>query len=337
MKNLIILLSMLFAVESFSRTTFLPENDMNIPVDAINYAVDQEAEFNRVIDTVDKHFSPVVEAMGSRLRFIRDWRDGTVNAYAYPSGNTKYIKMFGGLARHPRVTSDALMLVVCHELGHHIGGAVMIPNSWASNEGQSDYYAANKCFKRILSSEINLDREDSEELIPLKCGMYKWMSKNWRQCRRDIRNYKKRFRKQCKADFPGWRNRRARWNCYKQWDQPKNLVEEYEVINQPCDIYPNKKDQMICDRTIEAGKAVTAMFADMRGIRIPQVYTPSAKIVRYTSHTHPAPQCRLDTFVAGAVCEKSFDEEISSVDYSKGYCTRESSSVGYRPSCWFAP
>ena len=31
--------------------------------------------------------------------------------------------MFGGLAGHETITTDAFALVACHELGHHIGGA----------------------------------------------------------------------------------------------------------------------------------------------------------------------------------------------------------------------
>jgi hypothetical protein len=31
--------------------------------------------------------------------------------------------MFGGLARHELVTDDGFMMVVCHETGHHLGGA----------------------------------------------------------------------------------------------------------------------------------------------------------------------------------------------------------------------
>jgi hypothetical protein len=67
--------------------------------------------------------------------------------------------MFGGLARHETITEDGFALVVCHELGHHIGGAPKKvsawSNSWASNEGQSDYFANLKCLRRVFLNDDN--------------------------------------------------------------------------------------------------------------------------------------------------------------------------------------
>jgi Zn-dependent protease with chaperone function len=53
--------------------------------------------------------------------------------------------MFGGLARDPLVTKDGFSAVICHEIGHHIAGAPRKGFSWASNEGQADYFATTKC------------------------------------------------------------------------------------------------------------------------------------------------------------------------------------------------
>ena len=62
--------------------------------------------------------------------------------------------MFGGLARHKLVTPDGFALVACHEMGHHLGGAPR-RGGWASNEGQSDYYATTKCARRIWAEDNN--------------------------------------------------------------------------------------------------------------------------------------------------------------------------------------
>ena len=65
--------------------------------------------------------------------------------------------MYGGLARHELVTADAFALVVCHELGHHLGGAPKVgsASAWASNEGEADYFGTLKCFRRLFESENN--------------------------------------------------------------------------------------------------------------------------------------------------------------------------------------
>ena len=106
-----------------------------------------EDRFNAVIDLAEKAYQEVFKSKGRRLVVVeRKWSSGTVNAYAYQRGKTSYVAMFGGLARHPAVTADGFLTVVCHEIGHHIGGYPFV-NSWASNEGQSDYYATTKCLK----------------------------------------------------------------------------------------------------------------------------------------------------------------------------------------------
>jgi hypothetical protein len=57
------------------------------------------------------------------------------------------------------MTEDALQLVVCHEIGHHIGGLPRKKNDshWASTEGQSDFFATNKCLKKAWM--VHEDRE----------------------------------------------------------------------------------------------------------------------------------------------------------------------------------
>lgn len=65
------------------------------------------------------------------------------------------------------------------------------------------------------------------------------------------------------------------------------------------------------DRLMEAALVLTAFYADNRGIPHPRVDTPDVSVVRETLKTHPEPQCRLDTILAGR-------------DYQP------------RPNCWFA-
>jgi hypothetical protein len=67
--------------------------------------------------------------------------------------------VYGGLARHGEITPDGFALVLCHEIGHHLGGVPRYSgaNGWASNEGQSDYFAATKCLRRAWQSDQNED------------------------------------------------------------------------------------------------------------------------------------------------------------------------------------
>ncbi len=57
--------------------------------------------------------------------------------------------------------------------------------------------------------------------------------------------------------------------------------------------------QSIRDRKIDAFLAVTAQFADNRNLPHPRLETPDMTVVETTNLTHPNPQCRLDTMMAG--------------------------------------
>lgn len=160
-------------------TGIAPENDMWISADAksmLNANIDEE-EFNAVIDKVVAIYEPIISAMGETLKVERNWEDGTVNAFASRRGGTWNVAMFGGLARHEAITSDGFALVVCHELGHHIGGAPKkssVFSSWASNEGQSDYFATAKCLRRVFradqQSEAVLAKLDVPETVINTCA-----------------------------------------------------------------------------------------------------------------------------------------------------------------------
>lgn len=61
-----------------------------------------------------------------------------------------------------------------------------------------------------------------------------------------------------------------------------------------------------------AALTLTSYFASSRGLPAPQLSTPDPSVATVTNLTHPTPQCRLDTFLAGL-------------------------NEAPRPRCWFAP
>ncbi len=139
----------------------LPENDMKIEVNAKRFGGISEEQFNKTIDKVETLYMPIVGTYGGTLQVVRKWTDATVNAYAEQSGKIWKVSMFGGLARHETITEDGFALVVCHEIGHHIGGAPLyswkdsVNAGWAATEGQSDYFSTTKCLRRAWLSEDN--------------------------------------------------------------------------------------------------------------------------------------------------------------------------------------
>lgn len=143
MKTVIFSLFTLISLSAFAST---PDNNFYIGADEKAASLLKEKDYNRIIDRVQ-------EIYGDSVTINRDWKDGTVNAYAQIYDGDRYIFTFGGFARFPNMTEDSYALVLCHEAGHHFGGNPRMrrANRWASAEGQADYYATNTCMKQYYS------------------------------------------------------------------------------------------------------------------------------------------------------------------------------------------
>jgi hypothetical protein len=159
--------SLLMATSSVVKTElceFAPKNERYIPAaskegEATGISFE---EFNSILDRITKIYGPIIAAKGGTLDIQRLWDDGTVNASAERLGDTYRLNMYGGLARHELITPDGFMLVACHEMGHHLGGKPKFSSwwpigseTWASVEGQADYFGTAKCMHRMFLDMTN--------------------------------------------------------------------------------------------------------------------------------------------------------------------------------------
>lgn len=133
--------------------------------------------FNDVIRIANQVYAPEFRRSGLTFVLRGFWQSNDANAYAYPGEdpvevferkaregatlkdfNMRFRRadIHGGLARNPFMTPDGLLMVICHEIGHHLGGLPANQGHFASNEGQSDYFAATKCMRRVLSNYDNV-------------------------------------------------------------------------------------------------------------------------------------------------------------------------------------
>lgn len=268
-----------FFCSQFSFASILPENNRAIPVSDKNEGL-TEAQYNLVIDKVDATYRPIVEKLGKKLTIHRLWEDSRVNAGTTMKGKEIILRMYGGYARHPLISEDAYALVLCHELGHHLGG---IPRKifrsgnpgWPSVEGQADYFATLKCLRKVF-------RKDNNQEIVGKLSVTPFM------------------RDKCTATFK----------------------TDWEVA--------------ICIRTAVAGLVNSSISADIRNTEVPTLETPDQNVVEKTFEEHPVPQCRLDTYFNGAVCEVSSFRSLSDEDETIGAChISHGHLIGSRPECWF--
>lgn len=107
-----------------------------------------EQEFHKVLSVFVNVYDPIVAAEGGTFEIDADWTDGSVNAFAWREGKIYRIEVPGGLSRYSLFNEEAYILMICHELGHLLGGE---PSSHQiSFEGQSDYYSTEVCMKLVL-------------------------------------------------------------------------------------------------------------------------------------------------------------------------------------------
>lgn len=269
-------------------------------------------EFTQIMNSVFKAYSPEFQAKG--LTFIPQyfWNSSIFNAVAFkdgPGNNNARVLIFGGLAREPNLTADGILLVACHEIGHHLGGIPSYPADAPGQqypmavEGQSDYFATLKCLRRIYS---NMDYEAYLKTL-------------------------------ARAQFP------------------QQYLKDIQYMVKTCQsVYSNRRDMAVCIRSSMAGFNVASLFGayelaeaqevfKQTGERIPILHPvlfsrPDRSVVPFVNPIHPVAQCRLDTFFAGAICNKVSQQQLMSYrSVDEGVCSqRKGDKIGFRPRCWFS-
>ncbi len=117
-------------------------------------------------------------------------------------------------------------------------------------------------------------------------------------------------------------------------------VDPYVVLK--CsEVYSEDLEQnAICQRTAMAGYSLAKLFEDLKELETPiEFTTPDQEIVEYTNVAgYPSVQCRLDTYLAAGLCNKTPDDDVNESDINAGLCTHDSvNAIGARPLCWFSP
>jgi hypothetical protein len=156
----------------FSLSSFACDGGMFQNPPALLVANDlTRAEYEKRLSDFEEFFTPwVEEKLNSELIVFKSWSSNTINAFAERARGKVMINLFGGLARHPVVTRDGIDAVLCHELGHHLGGyPKKSGNRWSSAEGQSDYYATMKCLRLYWQNENN-EIQGVPELVRTECA-----------------------------------------------------------------------------------------------------------------------------------------------------------------------
>lgn len=281
-------LSSVGAVAEAKGGVFMPKNDLDLQDSLEAKSGITQAQFNAVIDRAEKIFKPIVAKQGGTLAVQRLWSDSTVNADAEQYGSTWNVNMYGGLARRKEITEDGFAMVLCHEIGHHLGGYPYVED-WAADEGQADTFATGPCAKLIY----NGDKANAS----------------------------------ARSQIPA-------------------------VAKAKCDaVYSDQEAQDLCYRVLLGGKSTADLLAALGNEKVDFAAKDPGQVTT-TDHTHPAAQCRLDTYVASAICTGVWDSSVIPGKVNgtgvNSVATQTQSGLYYcqdavatpnalRPRCWYKP
>jgi V8-like Glu-specific endopeptidase len=132
----------------------------------IKHFVDERSDLKRIsyLRNVFSEWKKVVRAkydIKIGLEKISKHSFNALNTSVSPIDNN--ISMSSGWLLTPQLSSDALFLMYCHELGHLIGGGVTFKeHPKYSVEGESDYWASKECFDLITDSKLNFAFEEND-------------------------------------------------------------------------------------------------------------------------------------------------------------------------------
>ena len=102
-------------------------------------------------------------------------------------------------------------------------------------------------------------------------------------------------------------------------------------------MFAAEADRAQCARGAMAGFSLASLFAALHKSSTPLTFGKvDPKVVGKMYDAHPAPQCRLDTYFRGALCDKPVSEDVSNSDESSGSCGfTEKLWKAARPLCWY--
>jgi hypothetical protein len=167
-RQLIVLLAAFYSSASFACNPYMTLGSPYYNPSRFQFVMDNGSraaggltheQYLEALSKLQRIYDPIFQAKGGELYFPpEDWDNGDVNGTVDRQGTKWRVRVFGGFARHPKTTRDAMLLVTCHEIGHQLAETAYYPNDpykWAAAEGQADYYSTLKCMRLVLADEDN--------------------------------------------------------------------------------------------------------------------------------------------------------------------------------------
>lgn len=102
---------------------------------------------------LEEEFGSQVANASKPMSASFDWKQIYLGAGALLNDGNFTIMLWGGMVRAPFMNYGILASILCHEVGHRLGGKphqiIQGEEHWSSAEGQSDHFAATVCLPKV--------------------------------------------------------------------------------------------------------------------------------------------------------------------------------------------
>jgi hypothetical protein len=136
-------------------------------------------KFRRIIKTMKTTFQYLAHDKGEELLIYGDWIDSTADMALARRWDNAQVIIYRGMAHRREINPDALILIICHELGHLYGGEPLKDEyNQISPEGQADYFATNKCLRKALLAH-STSGDIEKRIVDAQLNVSLFLANNW--------------------------------------------------------------------------------------------------------------------------------------------------------------
>lgn len=111
----------------------------------------------RDIEDAATHFEATAKTLiphGTDLIVRLEPNSSRTNAEITKNGSEFSLVVWGGMIGQSVMDRETFLLLLCHELGHALGGPPLKSRTgWSSTEGQADYFSGGSCFQLFEPGE----------------------------------------------------------------------------------------------------------------------------------------------------------------------------------------
>ncbi len=113
-------------------------------------------DFESVVNTVISPYMDKLETVGNEIEIDLNWDSTYPNASVSLKKGKVIMNFHGAFVKENNLSKDSFAIVVCHEIGHLLGGwPKVFPTQKYSSEAQSDYFATASCIKKYFKQVKN--------------------------------------------------------------------------------------------------------------------------------------------------------------------------------------